>query len=150
MVLGLLTTMQLTFLKMLDQENQPKLILTQVVSITPVEILSAGILAWKKVATKLQYSSNDYGYAVIVIFCMSVLVTLWLLSLFGTSTLLARLRCTGLHHHQGHLSYNIIVVFFLCIYLLSVLHLLHIYMFLCWWKIYKQTNIAFYKRNEYY
>ena len=48
---------------MLDQENQPKLILTQVVSITPVEILSAGILAWKKVATELQYSSNDYDYA---------------------------------------------------------------------------------------
>ena len=43
-----------------------------------------------------------------------------------SSTLLARLQCAGLHHHQGHLSYYLIGV--LCLYLLSVAYC---YLFIC-------------------
>ena len=60
----------------------------------------------------------------------------WLLSPSGASTLLARLQCTGLHHHQGHFVLRHIFLFFLCVYL-SVLYWLLI---LCFCVDEKYTN----------
>ena len=61
---------------------------------------------------------------------MSVLVTLWLLSPYKASTLLARLQCTELHHHKAHFSYYYFLFFVLAVSLILLLN----YMFLCWRK----------------